>query len=706
LQDIEYFRSERNLKKRYYYSANIQNKNKNSMKLLRVVSNGQIKQNKIIQVYCEKSQMFHSATVRFNRTYIASGVSVRYRIRNWGNIQYVAIGTNIDGKFHHVKITNPVKEQWQVVSFSFKDISYLIQNDFASKDVLEVSDLSIKLKSDSPADNSIIEILEIEFWEEESADDWLNLPHHERFRWKLMERVHSYQTSSIKNYISSCEKFFDEGSCPIVKNLDWPDHSKKPPDLHAVNTYRYSWHALHHVASLVLYSKVKDLEVAVDLAKQFSLNWIEQSWKNPDDDVKFSWYDHGTAERQLSLLMIYHELANREEKNEDNLNDLKKLILLQGRLLESEIFYARNQVDRYHNHAMFQDVALIVTALAFGNISCSGRWLKVGVKRLEEQISELIIRERQFSVFVENSIGYHSGVIRLLKFSSEIISLFDKKSPIHAVYTGMEEFSKLLTYPDGRSPAQGDTQRLPNSATPNSFIRSTPSQVTILENSGYSVVKGTDEKEFMFVMFATALSKTHKHQDNLSFTLFFDSQEWLIDPSHYSHEYEESITKFLRSPNAHNMISLQNVPHSIEPGLTNLFGSIDDGEFVIKGENHAFLDYIVTRKIEGEIGKLNFKITDYVSQKGITEPDARLILHFGEHIEVNQQKQNLILSCASSNYKLRIKMPSSDLSFHRGNTESTIKGISGLGFMTHSETTVVQCGVPINEEIIWKIEKI
>ena len=153
------------------------------------------------------------------------------------------------------------------------------------------------------------------------------------------------------------------------------------------------------------------------------------------------------------------------------------------------------------------------------------------------------------------------------------------------------------------------------------------------------------------------------------------------------------------------MISLQDVRHSIEPGLTNLSGVIDDGKFVINGENHAFSDYIVTRKVEGEIGKLNFQITDKVSKQGITEPDARFILHFGEHIEINQEGQNLILSCSSSNHKLKIKMPSSELSFHRGNTEGSMKGISGLGFMTNSETTLVQCRVPINEEIIWMIEK-
>ena len=131
---------------------------------------------------------------------------------------------------------------------------------------------------------------------------------------------------------------------------------------------------------------------------------MNDSWLVPDEDLRFAWYDHGTAERQLSMVMLYHELSNSKEIDEKYLQKLKKIILLQGRLLESEIFYARNQVNRYHNHAMFQDVALIVTALSFTKVSCTKRWLKTGVSRLEDQISKLIIRDDRYSVFVENSI--------------------------------------------------------------------------------------------------------------------------------------------------------------------------------------------------------------------------------------------------------------------------------------------------------------
>ena len=389
------------------------------------------------------------------------------------------------------------------------------------------------------------------------------------------------------------------------------------------------------------------------------------------------------------------------------MNSLKKIILLQGRLLESEIFYARNQVSRYHNHAMFQDVALIVTALSFSKLNCSKRWLRTGVRRLEDQISSLIIRDDSYSVFVENSIGYHSGIIRLLQFSSDLISLFDKKSVIHAVYSGMEEFAKLLKYPDGRSPAQGDTQRLPNEIEKKKILRNHELGGTILKKAGYGVVKGKDEDLFMLVFFATALSRTHKHQDNLSFTLFFESQEWFIDPSHYSHEYEESITQYLRSAIAHNMVCLPNKQHSIESGLANINGEVSATNYTLIGENMAYNENIISRKISGSFEKLEINFKDFVHSKSLGNVEAKLMLHCGEHIEIEQSGKEIILSCKSSVHRLCLKLPNENIAINKGLIgKDKIRGISGLGFMTHSSVYTIECLVPVNEEIEWSIYKL
>lgn len=709
MEKIDFFTSERKIEKKYYFNSNVKKADKNTLRQFRVVSNGDVRQNKFIQAKADKQQNFHSLTIRFRETVEVSGLSIRFRLRNWSNIQYLAIGSNVDGEFRHVKITNPKVGTWQVISFSYEDLSYQIQNGFVGNRSLSINDISVKLKANMPTNESFMEILEVAFWteEEKSQTNWMQIDDHQRLRWKLIDRIHDYQTSSIKHYSKSCERFFADGTCPIVKNLYWPNQDKKPPELNEVNTYRYSWHALHHVASLILYSKLNGRGEAVDFAKKFANNWMNDSWLVPDEDIRFAWYDHGTAERQLSMVMLYHELSNSEEIDEIYLQKLKKIILLQGRLLESEIFYARNQINRYHNHAMFQDVALIVTALSFTKVSCTKRWLKTGVSRLEDQISKLIIRDDRYSVFVENSIGYHSGIIRLLQFSSDLISLFDEKSGIHAVYSGMQKFSKLLKYPDGRSPAQGDTQRLPNEIGKKKTLRSQQSGGTILKNAGYGVVKGSDEESFMLVFFATGLSHTHKHQDNLSFTLFFDHLEWLIDPSHYSHEYEEQITKYLRSAEAHNMICLPYKEHSIEPGLANIDGVVSDTKYLIEGQNLAYSENIVSRKIQGNYTKLDIKISDYVDSKSLENVDARLMLHCGEHIDVEQSGSIVTLSCKNSTHKLCIDMPNDNVVINKGLVEKDrVRGISGLGFMSHSSINTIECLVPVNENIEWRIYKI
>jgi len=708
MHELSHYLSERAIIKSYNYSANLLDEKKNTLPLFRTVSNGDIKQNKFIQVTCNNSDGFYSVTLRFTKEYLVHGIAIRYRIRNWNGIKYLAVGCNFSGKFHHVKVTNPLQEKWQTVFFSFNDLSYLIQNDFKGHtEGLNIKEISLKVKGEANPKESFIDILDVNIWSEDTdnINSWIDIENHNAIRNNVVDKVHDYQTSSLKNYIKACEQFYQDGSCPIVKNLHWPDQNNKPPDLIEVNTYRYSWHALHHVANMILFSKIKASPGGIEYARKFTESWIENSWLTPDEDVRFTWYDHGTAERQMSLLMIYHECIRSGKNDGDLLDKIKELSAIQGRLLESEIFYARNQLERHHNHAMFQDVALIITALSFPNFVCSKRWLQTAVSRLGDQINQLIVREGRFSIFVENSIGYHSGIIRLLKFSSELIALFDKNSFIHAIYAGMEEFSKIMQYPDGRSPAQGDTQRLPNTPDEMKFIREQKTEFIILPKSGYGIVKGSDTKvQFMFAMFATALSRTHKHQDNLSFTLFFDMLEWLIDPSHYSHEYEEPISKYLRSASAHNVIALPSLIASIDTGLTKLEGFQNKDSFIFKGENISYPENVIKRTVKGQLNKLEFKFKDKVESSHLGMLEAKLMLHCGEHIRAKQDGNIVILSSKFSESQLRIELPNDKISIINGLVnENNVRGVSGLGFMEFSNIDTIECLVPINQEFSWKI---
>ena len=205
MDEIDLCTSERRLTNKFHFHSNLGKSDENSLNQFRVISNGTVKQNKFIQLKANKEQNFHSLTIRFVESIEISGLSIRFRLRNWNDVQYLAIGSNVGGEFHHVKITNPKIGEWQIITFSFEDLAYQIQNGFDGYRQLLVNDLSIKLKGEKPSGDSYIDILEVQFWEEELGVEyeWLNLDSHQRLRWNLIDRIHNYQTSSIKHYAKS-----------------------------------------------------------------------------------------------------------------------------------------------------------------------------------------------------------------------------------------------------------------------------------------------------------------------------------------------------------------------------------------------------------------------------------------------------------------------------------------------------------------------
>ncbi len=701
--------SERILSDYFDYSANILDLKNNKVDVKKIQSSSTFKQNKYIEFSVSKKHSFHSFRVIFKKAFQINGLSLRYRLKGWGRIQYMAVGFNINSEYFHIKISHPVEGNWNTLSFNITDLCFMIQKKFSHlSDNLTVDDLCIKIKGEPKEEQAFFDILKFSLWREphETNNIWIQDVEHKKVSNDLIEKIHNYQTKSLKNSIEVCESYFKNGTCPIVKSVDWEDKTKKPQILETVNTFRYSWHALHHVANMIIFGNSQNSKKVINEAMVFAQNWINLSWDNVEKDVKFMWYDHGVAERQLSLIMLYHE-ANINNFSEDFIAKVKEIILLQGRLLESEIFYASHQVQKYHNHAMFQDLALLITALSFRNESFSNRWLKVGLSRLEDQVSVLLELENEYAVFKENSIGYHSGVIRLLKLSSDIISMFNSDSTIHDVYDGMMKFANLLTYPDGRFPAQGDTMRIPNEENITRFRSDTANKTVSLNKSGYGIVKGHHDTEaFMFCFFATALSKTHKHQDNLSFTLFFDMIEWLIDPSYYSHEYEEKITAFLRSTIAHNTISIPNYDHSIEINKCSLSNTIYKHRFKFTSSSIAYDGFEINRIVEGSEEQLDLTFRDHVKTNLKDLSSANMTLMCGEFVDVALDDNRALLSSKNSNYQLEITLPTNKVSLYNGEIENKVRGISGLGFLEKSNVNMILCEIPLNEEIEWNIKAI
>lgn len=657
---------------------------------------------------------------------IASGVGIRLRLSAWKKIRYVGVGYTHLGKFRHVKIVNPRRDQWFDFSIGHGDIAYGLQNDWSFPLPAEIGDIRLYISGEPLDAGGTVEISRMWCWNESLSPETLpagyalpiwqmNAAERAPVKAGLLEIIDRYLRKCFRNSDEQAVAFMRDGTCPLYGDisLSWPVGMALPPDLEKVGTYRFSWHGLHPATILILHARSTRNDAPLFAARDFVSLWLEKSYFQNDQDKKFAWYDHGTAERLLVMVMLW---ATGIERHFDRrfMDGLRSAIFRHGQLLDSELFYASHQPTRYHNHAWFQDLALMATALAIPDFPCADRWLTNALDRLTDQLDTLIVRDAGFAVFVENSIGYHQGVQRLVEFAGELVAATGRTSDIPNVALELADFSEFLRYPDNRAPAQGDTFRRSN-AEGDDIRRIKAYQkplCAVLPKAGYGIVKGNhDGVPFMFSLFATSQCRTHKHEDNLSFTLFFDGIEWLIDPSFYSHEYAAPIPAYLRSAVAHNALAIPGAAYSIDPGVASVDGETKDTHFHIRGEHRAYQNVVIRRQVDGCIDCMSFDFRDFAETVQVMDGDGTnipalcLMLHCGEHVEASLSGRMLILSHPDSRFKLGIELPSEDATIYSGVVQSDfVRGISGLGFMQQSNINSVECRVPFAEDIKWSIK--
>lgn len=652
-----------------------------------------------------------SHQVRFNlpKKLLVNGLNVKFRISEWATLKYLAIGYSTDAHYHHVKIVHPLREKWINFSLGYSDLSFGIQNNWQQPVASEALEVKLYFKGCPLPDGSTLEIEEIACWKESNeCAPWLSsFGTYNQMKAReinclpdiFITKIHDYLNKCFRDANTQVESFLYNGTCPLYgnKNLAWPSENTLPNTFEEVGTYRFSWHALHPAAMMMMHARATGNLTSVFSARDFISTWMERSYFSNDADKKFAWYDHGTAERLLSLILMW-DLGAKYGFDTRFMSRLRIAIFKHGQLLASEMFYSSHQLSRYHNHAWFQDMALMAASIAMPEFPCAQGWMTTALTRLEDQLEKLIIRDNGYAVFVENSIGYHQGVQRLISFAGELAVLSGRQSGIPNIAEELIKFSETLKYPDNRAPAQGDTFRRSNPSVrplvaPKPYEQST---AIILPQAGYAIIKGNHERcPYMLSMFATSLCQTHKHEDNLSFTLFMDGIEWLIDPSFYSHEYAKPQQKFLRSAWAHNNIAIKDSPYSIKSGCASLSGTINESSFTLIGSHTAYENIEVLRSITGSIDQLSFFISD--SFTGTNSGDAFTLFHCGDEISVEFLKNGVCLSHPAANYKIMINTTSEATLVSGWNDEREMNAVTGLGFMESSPTSIIAFKLPASK---------
>lgn len=640
--------------------------------------------------------------------FLANGAGARIRLRGWQQISYIAIGYSGFSGFEHVKASNPAQDHWFDFSFGHGDLAWGWQHGWDHPEDAQAPDIRLYIKG-TPGEAAHLDVKDMLLWREEALDENVLPGQDMALPPRVLHAIRAYELKCFRDYKTQARAFMEDGKCPLYGNvlLDWPTGAILPPALPETGTYQFSWHALHPAVMLMLHAHDTGETGPLFAARDFVMGWLERSYDTPDANIKYAWYDHGTAERCLAMLQLYGlgQAHGFDKRCQDR---LRRAIFRHAQLLASEVFYAGHQPTRYHNHAWFQDLVLLATALAFPRWPCAALWIKTAIARLEDQFEKLIVRDGGYSVFVENSIGYHHGVQRLIEFAGNLATLSGHPTEIPAVAAELQKFSDFFRYPDSRRTlSQGDTFRLPNQdgVNPRGQIPYGKPAFTVLPKAGYAIWQGNhQDRPFMLTMLATSLSRTHKHEDNLALSLYFDGVEWLIDNSFHSHEYTDPLPAYLRSAAAHNCVCLPGQAYSIDPGLAHLDGRSEDGICTAEGTHEAYAGLTLARSVSGPLTQL-----DFTGQDGISQPQetAQLRFHCGEHVTARLEDGKAVLTHPGSAFSLIIDFGDLPARIARGEQDSTpMAGLVGHHFMTHAETDTLIIDLADQETARWRISAV
>jgi len=331
-------------------------------------------------------------------------------------------------------------------------------------------------------------------------------------------------------------------------------------------------------------------------------------------------------------------------------------------------------------------------------LEASNYWKEVALDRLMDQLETLIVIEKGIGVLTENSTAYHNAMINIVEFVLELVKLTDDKyyvNKFEEILTSIKKFTKLINYPDGRAPFIGDSFRRKNDKIYKKRVlnKMIEKNFISLKKAGYAIVNGIDEKiSYKFIMVASNLNKTHKHEDHLSFILYYDGLEWFVDPSFYSHDYSESFPKYLRSVEAHNNLVIKDFIYSNDLNIAKIDSSLEKENFTITGEHRAYKDILIKRIVKGNLNRLFFEFEDsYMSEN---KHKAYVMFHLGESVipEIIDERK-ILLKSDLSNKTLSINFES-EVKIEKFYGNDIGYGFTGLGFKEREEIYSIKILLP------------
>lgn len=670
------------------------------------------------------------ATMKLPASYVCTGTAILINLMQWEHIDYVAYGMMVGQEFKHIKVNHIRQNNDTIIEVSVHGLAYRIQNKFAVVSPVQTEAIRLFIKGIPQDGGAVVHIKEGHVFNESDSYDFMLSQNDHKYHfsefhnmWKqnssmlpslsLRSALLEYDKRVIPEYKKSADFYLKGLGLSLAKCADIAlDLTMSIQDsIRDNNTLRYAYHGLNHINSLLMMYETESDEGALFAARELFALWESSNFfsSGPEDD-RYTWYDHGTSERLLVMTRFW-AIGIEKQFDVRFMGRLLYMIKQHADLLANESFYSRNQNYRYHNHGIFQDIALLAVSIGFSFINSASVWQQIALERMRDQFDHLVIYEKDVAILKENSLGYHDGTYRIVTFINELL-MCSGNHRASEYYEELAEkmilFSKLMHYPGGRQPAVGDTFRIENSlqSRERSLASVCDKGFYPFEEAGYVIVKGQEQEIFwQMTVVGPSLTKTHKHEDNLSVTLFFDGIEWLSDPSFFSHQYTDIFPAYLRSAKAHNAVSIDSLNYSIETGLTN-FETIVDGEsFTINGRHSAYSGVKINRSVRGSLTSLSITVEEQITiDDSIEDLSPVLYWHLGETVKAEKTVEGIMLTSSLSVSRLLLQcMTKTELIIISGDDENAPEGWIGSGFCMALPSQVIKCSMPVEQSLNWQI---
>lgn len=320
-----------------------------------------------------------------------------------------------------------------------------------------------------------------------------------------------------------------------------------------------NWQFQHH--TLRWLSPVRFLAADGDEAARDFWFLVVQDWvannapENPPS--AFSWVDMADGLRAQELVFGWPLAANDAEREL-----LITTLRTHGQWLAEESHQATG------NHALHQNIGLFVLA----SFLRAHDWQRLAVSRMEA----LFLRSfDHMGANDEGSPDYHRMNLAWWRSAWDRVALEGMEVPaaVASTLSRAATFLAHLTRPDGTLVPLGDThlKQVTADGWPElEYVASLgdagepPRTTVVAAPNGYVLGRsgwGDDERSFSehshySMRYGNHLSP-HHHEDRGSLTFFTGGQDWLTDPGSYMYEPKDPFRKYLRSREAHNLVTVE-----------------------------------------------------------------------------------------------------------------------------------------------------